>query len=179
MNAAWWVSPEQLNDEQRAVFNLPLVESSLILGPPGSGKTNLLLLKASQLVRSSKPNILVLVFTRTLREFLATGGPQYAFSIDKVKTSTGWAIDFLRSEGQTPASTGSFEEKRRANMLLVRQVLDREGYGKLFQAIILDEAQDYVPEELKYLSELPKLSMQPQIIDSKSTKMKIRIFLVW
>jgi energy-coupling factor transporter ATP-binding protein EcfA2 len=157
MNNAWWVQEDQMNDEQRAVFGLSPHKSVLIIGPPGSGKTNLLLLKASQMIRSKRPNILVLVFTRTLREFIATGGPQYAFSTDKIKTSNGWAIEFLRSEGRTPAATGTFEEKRRANIVAVNEVIESEGYGKIFQAIILDEAQDYFPEEIELFEKIAEV----------------------
>src|SRR5438445_11915500 len=99
MNETWWVKQEQLDAGQRAVIDLPLDESHLILGPPGSGKTNLLLLRGSQLVRSGKPNLLILVFTRTLREFVATGGDHYALCVDNIKTLNSWHFDFLREHG--------------------------------------------------------------------------------
>jgi ABC-type uncharacterized transport system ATPase subunit len=86
MNETWWVNPKDLDPRQKAVIDIPLDESHLILGPPGSGKTNLLLLRGSQLVRSGKPNVLVLVFNRTLREFVATGGQHYAFGVENIKT---------------------------------------------------------------------------------------------
>jgi len=154
MNETWWVSETQLNDEQRGTFNNSPLESGLIIGPPGSGKTNLLLLRASQLVRSNQPNILILVFTRTLRDFISTGGPKYAFSTEKIKTCMGWAIDFLKSEGEDHSAPGTFEQKRRTLLQRVRDVVRREGYGKLYEAIILDEVQDYYPDELELFFEI-------------------------
>src|SRR6202050_2266335 len=70
----WWAKKEQLDKTQIALIEeLPLHESHLILGPPGSGKTNILLRRA-QFVRTQElPNVLVLTFTRSLTEFIRTG----------------------------------------------------------------------------------------------------------
>ena len=70
----WWARRDQLDPEQIALIEqLPLRQSFLILGPPGCGKTNVLLRRA-QLVRGQRmPNVLVLTFTRSLTEFVRTG----------------------------------------------------------------------------------------------------------
>src|ERR1700722_1176832 len=70
----WWARREQLDGQQvELIEDLPLRESHLVLGPPGSGKTNVLLRRA-QFVRSQNmPNVLVLTFTRSLTEFVKTG----------------------------------------------------------------------------------------------------------
>src|SRR5690242_11770810 len=70
----WWVRREQLDKHQMELIEkLPLRENFLILGPPGSGKTNVLLRRA-QFVRGQKtPNVLILTFTRPLTEFVKTG----------------------------------------------------------------------------------------------------------
>jgi superfamily I DNA/RNA helicase len=47
---SWWRELGDLNDEQRNVIKLPAEGSFLVNGPPGSGKTNLLLLRANYLV---------------------------------------------------------------------------------------------------------------------------------
>src|SRR4051812_2181771 len=100
MNETWWVKPSQLNEEQSDVVQLSLDDSYLITGPPGCGKTNLLLLRANYFVRAGHPNVLILIFNRTLQEFIATGGARYAFSGDKVMTSQRWALRFLRDYGR-------------------------------------------------------------------------------
>jgi superfamily I DNA/RNA helicase len=70
----WWARKDQLDPAQlRLIEQLPLRESCLVLGPPGCGKTNVLLRRA-QFVRSQEmPNVLVLAFTRALTEFIKTG----------------------------------------------------------------------------------------------------------
>jgi superfamily I DNA and RNA helicase len=80
----WWRTIDDLIGEQRDVIGLPLDGSFFILGPPGSGKTNLLLLRANYITLSGYPNISIVVFNRTLREFIRAGGPHYDFDPNNV-----------------------------------------------------------------------------------------------
>jgi hypothetical protein len=48
---AWWIGESELDDDQKAVIGLSAEGSHLVLGPPGSGKTNILLLRAKYLTR--------------------------------------------------------------------------------------------------------------------------------
>lgn len=47
MSSTWWVGEEELLPEQEDVLSIDLDKSILVSGPPGSGKTNLLLLRAN------------------------------------------------------------------------------------------------------------------------------------
>jgi superfamily I DNA and RNA helicase len=87
MKETWWVRPDQLDEDQKRIITLPIDKDYLITGPPGSGKTNLLLLRANFLVKSGLPDIVILVFTRTLKEFISTGASQYSLASDKILTS--------------------------------------------------------------------------------------------
>ena len=57
MDQAWWKNKSELDKDQLDIIGLPLGNSYLIAGPPGSGKTNLLLLRASYLTLAGHPNI--------------------------------------------------------------------------------------------------------------------------
>ncbi len=46
MQETWWVAEGDLDDDQKKIAALPAKRSHLITGPPGCGKTNLLLLRA-------------------------------------------------------------------------------------------------------------------------------------
>jgi superfamily I DNA and RNA helicase len=157
MNNTWWVKPDDLDDRQKAVIDLPLTTSHLIVGPPGSGKTNLLLLRASQMVRSGKPNILIVVFTRTLREFVATGGTQYAFGVDKIQTLNSWALRFLRDYGIKPIKDTDFNKQRRSLVTQIKDAMAQQQLSGIYDAIVLDEAQDYQPDELDVFFKLGKV----------------------
>lgn len=148
MNKAWWIKMAELDDRQREIFDIPIDSSHLITGPPGCGKTNLLLLRASQLVKSGKPNVLVLVFTRTLKEFLATGASHYAFGAHRIQTLNHWAQDFIHSNGGNYIKYDKFEEQRKSQAKQALNIVDSLNIQNVYDAIILDEAQDYSPEEL-------------------------------
>src|SRR5882757_9047381 len=110
MNQTWWSGIQELKEEQKKIISLPLDASHLVLGPPGSGKTNLLLLRANYFARAGHPNILLLVFTRVLREFIVTGGVQYAFDTSKVKTYRRWQHNLLAEYNAKQSDPGDPEE---------------------------------------------------------------------
>ncbi len=154
MNETWWVNPSELDDDQKEIIALPLEGSYLVKGPPGSGKTNLLLLRASHIARSGLPDIAILVFTRTLREFLASGGGNYAFSDDKVMTSMLWMRKFIREfDGKVPRCS-DFTEQRQSLIREIKKILDNGEIPCQHEAILLDEAQDYLPEEIEIFQRL-------------------------
>lgn len=157
MRDTWWVKPEQLDDDQKIVVALSKDKSYLILGPPGSGKSNLLLLRANYMVRAGKPDVLILVFTRTLQEFLKTGGSQYAFSSDKIKTSISWMKDILRQYGISFNDRLSFNELRSYLIQKVESVVTSNKLKNIYDCILLDEAQDYLEREIKLFKILGKV----------------------
>ena len=67
MNDTWWIKEEQLDEDQKVFAGLGPTGNHLITGPPGCGKTNLLLLRAKYMYRAGQTNILVIVFTKTLK----------------------------------------------------------------------------------------------------------------
>ena len=158
MKGAWWVDLKELNKEQRDVIGLPLDTSHLITGPPGCGKTNLMLLRANYLAMSAKANVLILVFTRTLQEFIRTGSQQYAFPDSSVSTSRAWQRSLLKEYGYDYEAIGTFSEQRQILLDRIKAMVQAEGLGHIYDAIFLDEAQDYNEEELKLFRSLtPRL----------------------
>ncbi len=156
MNETWWVKPEQLDDDQKAVVELSRDKSYLVIGPPGSGKTNLVLLRANYLVRSGRPNILILVLTRTLREFMASGSKTYAFAEQKIQTSLSWGKEFLWQHGVRFEGSGDFEDVRESLCLEIDKLVRTQKLARVYDAILLDEAHDYLPKEIALFSKLAK-----------------------
>jgi DNA helicase IV len=156
MNETWWRESKQLRDEQRSVINLSAESSHLLTGPPGSGKTNLLLLRANYLYLAGHKHILVLVLTRTLQEFIAAGGANYKFPVDKVKTTRRWQLDFLREYNESVDLSGSFDDQRNRIIDKIASIVDARHLGKLYDTILIDEAQDLLPAEVELFKKLSR-----------------------
>lgn len=156
MNGEWWVDMVDLDEDQLAVMALPLDQDFLVLGPPGSGKTNLLLLRANYVAQAGSPNILIVVFGRALREFIVRGSRQYQFDAHQVKTSTGCFFDLLKQYGHdSPPADLPFEQVRLELVERVRALRTTLG-NPPYDAIFLDEAQDFLPEEIDIFCSLAK-----------------------
>lgn len=157
MSETWWVDPSQLDPDQLRVVQAPPERDLLIVGPPGSGKTNILMLRANY-VRSLGPRVLFLTFTRTLTEFLRSSpniGRADQIKAGEVQTFMGWAKRFLHEHGAGIADEpDDFDDSRQAHIAAVREVIAREQLGRLFDAIIIDEVQDFVEAELTLLRDL-------------------------
>lgn len=157
MSGTWWVSHQDLDSDQRDVIALPLHESVLVTGPPGSGKTNLLLLRANYLSLSGQKNIAIITFTRALREFIAHGSAQYDFPPSKIMTFNEWGMDLLKQYGHHIQMSGDFKQDQAKLCTAVDTLVDAETLNKSIDAIFIDEAQDYSPQEIHLFNKIAKL----------------------
>ena len=156
MSETWWVGEDELDEDQKDVIALPLSGNHLITGPPGSGKTNLLLLRGNYMTLAGKPDIEVIVFSRTLQEFIASGAKRYAFPPDKVQTSRKWAQQLLFQYEVFTNPPDGFEEQREYFLDEVTNLVEKRKLFHIYDAILLDEAQDYLPEEIELFSRLAR-----------------------
>ncbi len=152
----WWVKEGELIPEQKAVIALPLGKSHLVMGPPGSGKTNLLLLRANYMTLAGESDIYILVFTRALQEFIAQGGQKYKFPLDKIKTCAKWQRQLLYSYGVKIDVPDNFDEQRDYLYEKTLELVETKKLRPIYDAILLDEAQDYRPSEIELFARLAK-----------------------
>lgn len=156
MDDVWWLTAEDLDEKQLEVVELELDGSYLVTGPPGSGKSNLLLLRANYLANADRGNVAVVVFTRTLHDFLRSGAEHYRFPADRIMTSYAFTQDLLWQCGLSMPDglvegdkSKAFDTKRREAAKSLRALIDSGKLGARYDTILLDEAQDYLDEEVE------------------------------
>lgn len=148
MEACWWKDLGQLDDEQKKVIALGDDSDHLVTGPPGCGKTNLLLLRATYLHKKGTSNIKVLSFGRVLKEFIVAGTANYPFASDKVQTLVRWGYEVLHANGFSIEESDDFDQVRDQIFEKLAEIADLNKAENVYDVILLDEAQDYSGEEI-------------------------------
>ena len=153
----WWVSKNELDAEQIALIEqLPLRQSFLILGPPGCGKTNVLLRRAQFVRGQNMPNVFVLTFTRSLTEFVKTGcvddQGREIFPRNCISTIESWLRSlYMRHQTDLPESTDDLIEWKRR---LARGAMAFANANRMprYDTLFVDEAQDLLQEEVDVIA---------------------------
>lgn len=153
----WWTKKEQLDPDQiRLIEKVPLRTNALVLGSPGSGKTNVLVRRAQFVRGQGMPNVLLLTFTRSLTEFVKTGciDPEgrEVFPESCVTTLESWQRRLYALHGQP------LPEHLRGDFVAWKRALAAGAIGfaaqrrqPQYDALFVDEAQDLLEEEVNLL----------------------------
>ncbi|MDF3822246.1 ATP-binding domain-containing protein [Leptospira sp. 96542] len=140
--------------EQEDVLALDLNKSVLISGPPGSGKTNLLLLRANHhYIAHPDTEFYIVCFTGLLRGFIRTGASQYKFPRDRIITQIALFERILSDNGESVArKVGEKFDEYQEKLTVAMERLVEKGIGKgVFPVLFVDEAQDYSARQLAVL----------------------------
>jgi superfamily I DNA/RNA helicase len=155
VNSTWWRKLSDLDDAQRKFIELPVQGRFLLTGPPGSGKTNLLLLRAQFLAGAGEKNVLIVTFTNVLADFIRSGiAATKLISPSQVVTYHSWAAHHI-SQHLGPKAIpplDDFDDECRKQLIAgVRKANKKVPSQKLYSAIFVDEAQDLSVPELEAL----------------------------
>lgn len=153
MNKSWWRSKDELVPEQVEFIKLPPTGKYSLIGPPGSGKTNLLLLRAQYIAGTGETNVLVITFTKALCNFIQSGiGASGLIQRHQIKTFHSWAGSHVQQHLGNVGIPGKFDDSTRVEILSrVKEANAKRASAKLYSAILVDEAQDLTADELDAL----------------------------
>lgn len=149
MASAFWVGEDDLDEFQvDAVRGIPQESSFMLTGPAGSGKTNILLLRSKWLIYKKISNIKIVSFTGALKDFIKIGSAQYGLPVENSCTAMQLFKDFLQEYDIPFETNGSFEEDRAMLAGKISSMLAEKDIGPIYDALLVDEAQDYSDTEL-------------------------------
>lgn len=158
MDTSWWVSKEELDEAQQAFIKLPAHGKYQLEGPAGSGKTNLLLLRAQFVAGKGEKNVLIITYTKSLCDFMRSGLIGTGLiEPDQVRTFHSWAYWHIRRylKMDLIEKGADFDEATRLKTVeMLREANKKLPTSKPYSSIFVDEVQDLTVEELECLLSL-------------------------
>lgn len=153
----------ELNDEQRAIYDLPGDQNINVIAGAGSGKTRLLIYRALKLIHTEgnkEHRILILAYNRAVRDEVEKRIDEYSTRIGnpnndlRVYTFHGYASICIP---ELQENRVDFEEWERN---LLRDITDHpELYRNKYRHILIDEFQDVTTTRLEIIKSLLKLNV--------------------
>jgi len=154
--STWLIPREELTPEQLRAIEMDTRENRVILGGPGSGKTQILLHRGQYLrdqLQVSPDRFHIFVYTTALRAYIQSALALLDLPDDAVTTLDAWCAAYHREHirGRLPwnseAKTPDFAAVRRA----VADRLRTAG-KKPFDFVLVDEAQDLDADAFQLLA---------------------------
>jgi superfamily I DNA/RNA helicase len=148
----WLLKHSDLSSEQEQTVKMPPHENSLVLGLPGSGKTQALIQRAAYLIQYhgiSPKKIRVFVFTDVMEEFIRSEVRSAGFPEDLVTTFNRWChsffIEHISQDLPRVYINGRVDYKK--THIAVSEALKRnEHLQKGLEFALVDDGQDLTPE---------------------------------
>jgi len=160
MSSTWLIPREELTTIQLRAIELDPSENRIILGGPGSGKTQILLHRGQYLMEQhccKSENFHIFVYTKALRTYIQSALSLLGLKDEVISTLDSWCMDFYRHHigGKTPwnkkAKQPDFSTIRKS----VLEKIQSKG-KKIFDFILVDEAQDLNAEAFQLLIALAR-----------------------
>lgn len=157
-----WLLPDfELTPDQQRMVRLSPDQNRLITGPPGSGKSQILVHRARFLMdrfQIGPQSFRVFLFTRVLRDYIQSGLDDVGLPPQSVTTFDGFCSQFhkdhISKKLPTAGKSGTdFAEVRSRVLDFVEQ---NSKFHNLYRFILVDEGQDLTEEAhaiLYYLGE--------------------------
>ncbi|MCD6532536.1 MAG: UvrD-helicase domain-containing protein [Deltaproteobacteria bacterium] len=160
MSNTWLIPREELTPTQLRAIELDPSENRIILGGPGSGKTQILLHRGQYLMEQhccKSENFHIFVYTKALRTYIQSALPLLGLEDEVISTLDSWCMDFYRQHigGSTPWN----KKSKQPDFFAIRKsVLDKlQSNGKkFFDFVLVDEAQDLNTDAFQLLTTMAR-----------------------
>lgn len=140
----WLVQQSELTPTQLGIIDQPIHSHVVVLGPPGSGKTLVLLQRAKHLIDSSggtPEDFRIFVYSNVLKDYIRSAAELLGIPNDNILTFDDWCCTYYEENiGSLPwgRSGPDFPRVRRQ----VRAHLKRSEATKRHKFLLVDEGQD-------------------------------------
>lgn len=155
--STFWINDKNLDEFQSAaVQNFSAEDSFLVRGPAGSGKTNILLLRAKWLRIKDVKNVKIVVFTASLKEHVQEGCATYSLPAGIVTTHMQLFKDLLGDYNVAFSLSDDFDSDRSMLAGAAKSLIDLRNIEPIYDALFVDECQDYMDTELMVFRRLAR-----------------------
>ncbi|BCW98714.1 MAG: hypothetical protein KatS3mg024_1541 [Armatimonadota bacterium] len=158
--STWLVPREELTVDQLRAVELDMGEHRLVFGPPGSGKTQVLVHRARYLcdkLGCGPDNFRIFVFNNVLKEYISSGLELLGIPDKCVSTFDRWCLNYHRRRigGRLPWNA---EEKCPDFIAIRKAVLEAVGSRPkgepMYDFVLVDEAQDLDSDVFRVLTSI-------------------------
>jgi superfamily I DNA/RNA helicase len=141
----WMIGRGLLTEQQERIVTLPTDRNHLVTGPPGSGKTVLLLHRADEILRNqsiSPSQLRVLVFTNVLRAYMDAGAEALDLPFEIIQSFYSWVFQLADREGLPRSKAARLEDKCKDTLEAAADYFETQRVEPIFDVVLVDEGQD-------------------------------------
>jgi superfamily I DNA/RNA helicase len=148
----WLLKRSDLSGEQEQTVKMSPQENSLVLGLPGSGKTQVLIQRAAYLIQYhgiSSRKIRVFVFTDVIEEFIRSEIRSAGFPEEMVTTFDRWCHSFYVehiSQDLPRVYINGRVDYKKTHFAVFEALKKNESLQKSLEFALVDDGQDLTPE---------------------------------
>lgn len=153
----WLLLSSDLSYEQEQIVKMLPHKNSLVLGLPGSGKTQVLVHRAAYLVdshRISPHNIKLFVFTDVLKELVRSEIESLSLPREMVTTFDNWCHSFYNehiSNDLPRVYVDGRVDNKKTHSAVLDALKRNPSFQKSLELVLADDGQDVTPEEFEIL----------------------------
>ncbi len=155
----WLLPRTELTPTQLRAIELRWVSNQVIVGAPGSGKTQILLHRAEFLRdRMASDSYRLFVYTNVLKDYIRSSLPLLGIPEEQVTTYDSWCKSFYKEHipGPLPKRKGKLPDFRKIRDKVTQVVKQGKVRVPMYDFVLVDEAQDLDAPSLETLAQVAR-----------------------